>query len=196
VLDRLPEEEFVLKLEVARARRRGGIVRILVQEGICALRSAHARRYGPLESARELARGGPRGTSSAGSWFLARARSRAGGDDRDTREPGLVAPRRPSRTSGRAGRAAQRAPGWRMEAPSSGAVSGGCGWLAPGGKGARAGWFGATSSGDQLVCLGDDNRYSCRDAAITISRPPPEEIRADDTRGHRRVRGLWDEGAA
>src|SRR5882672_4669826 len=33
VLDRLPQEEFVLKLEVARARRRGGIVRILVQEG-------------------------------------------------------------------------------------------------------------------------------------------------------------------
>src|SRR6267142_216527 len=55
VLDRLPEEKFALKLEVARARRRGGIVRILIQKWHLDFHLP-PRRDGPLERAREPAR--------------------------------------------------------------------------------------------------------------------------------------------
>src|SRR5438132_2235572 len=82
VLDRFPQEELVLKLEVARPRRRGRIVGVPIREWHLDF-DLPPRRDGPLESARELARAALTGLR------VLEARFQLALDDGPTRDDGI-----------------------------------------------------------------------------------------------------------
>src|SRR5438105_1383634 len=86
---------------------------------------------------------------------------------------------------GQSRRAASSAQAWRMEAPSCRSCLRRL-WLAGAeGEEARAGWFGLLRQ-DQLVCLGDEQPVFLAVMEDHDFPASAEEIRADDTRGHRR----------